>query len=554
MNLSIYLISYVIIIVSVIGYSLFFQSILKNSIDIEFEYNILGSLLFLISLSYLTHFFFKHGYIHNLIIAFIGIISFIFYFIQNKKLLKRYSRYICFIFCILMVALLAAKTHDDFSYYHFPYTYYLTQEKLIIGVGNLVHAFRTPSSIFYLNSLFYLPFIKYFSFSFGAILIFGFSNLILINKLKNDYNKKIYDFVFFLTLLSFLFINIFFYRIAEHGTDRSAQILILILFIEVLSLYRKSIVVEKIISKILIILGLIISFKAFYVLYLLILFPIFFNNKKSISILSLFKNFYFYLFGSISFFLIFVNILNSGCIVYPVSFTCFSNFEWSLFDHAKSSNDWFEQWAKAGAGPNFRVDDPENYIKGFNWVSNWIELYFFNKVSDFLLGIFFLLIIVFLIFYSKNKINIKIKKQNYLIYFIAIILLFEWFYNHPSLRYGGYSLIAFSVFMPFSIYLSKIISIKFLKKKIIFLIFLSLIIFVGRNVNRIDNEVKKYNYNFLSNPFYQLDGVHFRVDKFINTLLIGYQNCMEKNKKNCKSFNGILVNKKNIYYILKRDK
>ena len=91
-------------------------------------------------------------------------------------------------------------------------------------------------------------------------MIFGFSNLILINKLKDDYNKKIYDFVFFLTLLSFLFINIFFYRIAEHGTDRSAQILILILFIEVLSLYRKSIVVEKIISKILIILGLIISF------------------------------------------------------------------------------------------------------------------------------------------------------------------------------------------------------------------------------------------------------------------------------------------------------
>ena len=554
MNLSIYLISYVIIIVSVIGYSLFFQSILKNSIDIEFEYNILGSLLFLISLSYLTHFFFKHGYIHNLIIAFIGIISFIFYFIQNKKLLKRYSRYICFIFCILMVALLAAKTHDDFSYYHFPYTYYLTQEKLIIGVGNLVHAFRTPSSIFYLNSLFYLPFIKYFSFSFGAILIFGFSNLILINKLKNDYNKKIYDFVFFLTLLSFLFINIFFYRIAEHGTDRSAQILILILFIEVLSLYRKSIVVEKIISKILIILGLIISFKAFYVLYLLILIPIFFNNKKSILILSLFKNFYFYLFGSIGFFLILVNISNSGCIIYPVSFTCFSNFEWSLFDHAKSSNDWFEQWAKAGAGPNFRVDDPENYIKGFNWVSNWIELYFFNKVSDFLLGIFFLLIIVFLIFYSKNKINIKIKKQNYLIYFLAIILLFEWFYNHPSLRYGGYSLIAFCIFMPFSIYLSKIISIKFLKKKIVFLIFLSLIIFVGRNVSRIDNEVKKYNYNFLSNPFYQLDKVHFRVDKFINSLLIGYQNCMEKNKKNCKSFNGILVNKKNIYYILKRDK
>ena len=109
-----------------------------------------------------------------------------------------------------MITLLAAKTHDDFPYYHFPYIYYLTQENLIVGVGQLVHAFRTPSSIFYLNSLFYLPIIEYFLFSMGAILIFGISNLILIFKLKNDYHNKKFDFIFYLTLLSFLFINIFF--------------------------------------------------------------------------------------------------------------------------------------------------------------------------------------------------------------------------------------------------------------------------------------------------------------------------------------------------------
>ncbi len=554
MNLSIYLLSYVIIIVSVIGYGLFFQNILRNSIDIEFEYNLLGSLFFLISLSYLTHFFFNHGYTHNLIVLIIGIILLIFYVSKNKNLLKKKLKYICFIFGILIVALLAAKTHDDFPYYHFPYTYYLTQENLIVGVGNLVHAFRTPSSIFYLNSLFYLPVIKYFSFSFGAILIFGFSNLILINKLKNDFDKKIYDFVFFLTLLSFLFINIFFYRISEHGTDRSAQILIFILFIDVLSLYRKSIIVEKIFSKIFITLGLIISLKAFYVLYLLILIPIFFIYIKKNFLFDLFKNFYFYLFGFIGFFLILVNIFNSGCIIYPVSITCFPNLEWSLFNEAKSSNDWFEQWAKAGAGPNYRVNDPENYIKGFNWVSNWIGLYFFNKVSDFLLGILLLLLIVFFIFYSKKRSNIKVINQIYSVYFIIIILFFEWFYNHPSLRYGGYSLIALIIFIPFSIYLSKIISTKFLKKKMIFLIILSLVIFVGRNVDRIDKEVKKYNYDLFHDPYYHLDKVHFRVDKLINTLLINYQNCKDTNKINCQSFDGISVNKKNIYYILKKDK
>ena len=553
MNLSIYLIFYGIIILSVIGYGLLFQNILSNSIDIEFEYNLLGSLFFLISLSYLTHFFFNHGYIHNLIITIFGIISFIFYSFKKKLLLKEYLRYICFVFGILVVALLAVKTHDDFPYYHFPYTYYLTQENLIIGVGNLVHAFRTPSSIFYLNSLFYLPIIEYFTFSMGAILILGFSNLILIFKLKNDYHNKKYDFVFYLTFLSFLFINIFFYRIAEHGTDRSAQILILILFIEILSLYRESTDETKIFSRILILLGLIISLKAFYILYLLVLIPVFLKFKKR-TFLDLFRNFYFYIFGSLGFFLVLVNIFNSGCIIYPVSISCFSNLEWSLINEAKLSNDWFEQWAKAGAGPNYRVDNPENYIKGFNWVSNWVDMYFFNKVSDFLFGVLLLLLIVFFTFYSKKRINIKIKKQNYIIYFIAIIIFFEWFYNHPSLRYGGYSLIALIIFIPFSIFFSRFVSIKFFKEKIIVLIILSLVIFVGRNVNRIDNEAKKYNYNLFSNPYYRLDKVHFRVDKLINSLILNYQNCMDKNKINCQSSNGISVNKKNIYYILKKDK
>ena len=553
MNLSIYLIFYGIIILSVIGYGLLFQNILSNSIDIEFEYNLLGSLFFLISLSYLTHFFFNHGYIHNLIITILGIISFIFYSFKKKLLLKEYLRYICFVFGILVVALLAVKTHDDFPYYHFPYTYYLTQENLIIGVGNLVHAFRTPSSIFYLNSLFYLPIIEYFTFSMGAILILGFSNLILIFKLKNDYHNKKYDFVFYLTFLSFLFINIFFYRIAEHGTDRSAQILILILFIEILSLYRESTDETKIFSRILILLGLIISLKAFYILYLLVLIPVFLKFKKR-NFLNLFRNFYFYIFGSLGFFLVLVNIFNSGCIIYPVSISCFSNLEWSLINEAKLSNDWFEQWAKAGAGPNYRVDNPENYIKGFNWVSNWVDMYFFNKVSDFLFGVLLLLLIVFFTFYSKKRINIKIKKQNYIIYFIAIIIFFEWFYNHPSLRYGGYSLIALIIFIPFSIFFSRFVSIKFFKEKIIVLIILSLVIFVGRNVNRIDNEAKKYNYNLFSNPYYRLDKVHFRVDKLINSLILNYQNCMDKNKINCQSSNGISVNKKNIYYILKKDK
>ena len=203
MNLPIYLFFYVMITISVIGYGLLFQNTLRNYAQIEFEYNLLGSLLFLIFLSFLTHFFFNHGYLHNMIILILGIILFMFYFFKEKKIIKKYVNYVCLLFGILLIAFFMAKTHDDFSYYHFPYTYYLTQESLIIGTGNLVHGFRTPSSIFYLNSLFYLPIIEYFLFNMGAILIFGFSNLVLLFKLKNDFNNKRYDFVFYLTFLSF---------------------------------------------------------------------------------------------------------------------------------------------------------------------------------------------------------------------------------------------------------------------------------------------------------------------------------------------------------------
>ena len=553
MNLSIYLSFYVIIIISVTGYGLVFQKILRNITYVELEYHLLGSLLFLILLSFFTHFFFNHGYLHNVIILIIGIIFFIFFLLKDKKISKEYLNYICLLFGILLIAFLTAKTHDDFSYYHFPYTYYLTQENLIIGVGNLVHAFRTPSSIFYLNSLFYLPLIEYFSFNMGAILIFGFSNLILIFKLKNDFRNKRYDFIFFLTLLSVIFINVFFYRLAEHGTDRSAQILIFILFIEVFSLHRRSIVLEQNFTKIFILLGLIVSLKAFYILYLLILFPIFLHFNKKKIFFNFLKNFYFYIFCLVGFFLILINIFNSGCIVYPVSISCLPNFEWSTFNEAKASNDWFEQWAKAGAGPNHRVDNPQNYIIGFNWVSNWIEMYFFNKVSDFLLGLLFLLTIFFFIFYSKNKINIKIKKQIFHIYLIILILFFEWFYNHPSLRYGGFSLIALIMFIPFSIYISKFISIKFFKEKIIFLIVLSFIIFAGRNVNRINFEIEKYNYNLLSYPYYYLDDMHFRVDKFLKQILLSQQNCKKK-KINCEGFDGIIATKKKNFYILKKNK
>ena len=91
----------------------------------------------------------------------------------------------------MFISILLFKNHDDFTYYHFPYTYYLTQHSFFFGVGEFNHGFRTPSSIFYINSLFYLPFIEYYLFNVSQVLILGFANLILIKKIGFLFISKI---------------------------------------------------------------------------------------------------------------------------------------------------------------------------------------------------------------------------------------------------------------------------------------------------------------------------------------------------------------------------
>ena len=61
---------------------------------------------------------------------------------------------------------------------------------------------------------------------------------------------------------------------------------------------------------------------------------------------------------------------------------------------------WLDLWSKAGAAPNYKVDNIENYLSGFNWSSNWIDKYFFNKVSDYLLVLFLTSLLV--IFFQKT--------------------------------------------------------------------------------------------------------------------------------------------------------
>ena len=511
---------YFLIIFSAIGYGM-----LVNLKQKKVDFGILGltGILVLIFISYYSNLFFKHGYLHNSIVILTGFLIFVYSLIKNFNNLKKNFLITLIVFSILFIGLLMYKNHDDFFYYHFQYTLSLINFKKIFGSAHLGHGWRTPSSIFYLNSLFYLPGIKLYLINSGAVLIFGFANIFILRKILRFFKDKKYDFFLFLLSLIFIYINATFYRIAEHGTDRSSLILIFILSIIYLESLNKAkgqkiIFLEKYYEKIIILIALIISFKSFYLIYILFIGAWFYEInkfwpfKKIVGVVVNSK------FTYLSFFTIsavlFSIFSSTGCIIYPASFTCFENFAWSIpVQQVDSMKSWYELWSKAGANPNYRVTDTELYLQNFNWVSNWFKDYFFTKGSDFVSIIIFISVVT--IAYvrqgkqktiNKNNINFKV------FYFVVALLALEWFFNHPALRYGGYSLFVLLLFIPVSIYLSKFKYDFFeLKKKLSVLLVLSLIIFFGKNFSRIFKEIKKYEYKPLENPYFYInsDGFYF---------------------------------------------
>tara|TARA_B100001248_G_scaffold200632_1_gene154837 strand:+ start:533 stop:1789 length:1257 start_codon:yes stop_codon:yes gene_type:complete len=406
-NYLIFLISYFLIVLSVIGHGALAIRFTKTNISIE-EIGFVGlvGIFFLILYSYITHFFISHSYLHNLIFIFIGLSSI--YYFKSKIFLKKNSILLFSIFSVIFLAFVIFKTHDDFGYYHFPYSYYINKFSMIIGIGPLNHGFKTPSSIFYLNSLFYLPYLEYHLYHMGAMLILGFSNIILISNIKKYLDRKENNNFFFLNLLAFVFINIFFYRIAEHGTDRSAQILIFLFFIYILSLREDYEKYDNILPKLIILLSIIISLKSFYILYFIFIIPFVyysFRDDKIYLINKIFKNPIFYFSVLMGVCVILVYFFNTGCLLYPVQQTCVSGVEWSIPKSEVSAlNTHYQWWSKAGGGPGYSHElKKELYIQNFNWLSNWVDRYFFNKMSDFLLSLLLITVIFLTTFKTKKK-------------------------------------------------------------------------------------------------------------------------------------------------------
>ena len=566
LNFFIFLAYSLTLLLSTIGYGLIFNKIIFKKNDL-LNLSLLGifGLFLLYLVSFFTHLFVAHNFLHNILIHMLGLFFFSKFRSQiNKKELKL----ILLFFFVLFIGFLISKTNEDFPFYHLPLSLHLAEQKLQFGLGNLNFAYNHWSSLFLINSLFYLPITEIYLFNLPNFLIqiFFFSCLVFFLK-----NNKIPNFSLVLISVTLLIFIAKFNRLAEYGVDYAGQFLVILSII----ICSFSIFDKKKIDQNQLLLFFEISFiliifatttKILYSIYILIPlslalyqfrfkdFILYFLNYRFISILFL---------GLLSF--IFYNFVTSGCLIYPISKTCFYNeISWTMkketIDHLRIH---YNAWSKGGiiAGNILPegVSNIKDYISSLHWIKNWIHIYFFNKVSDFILLIFFVKLVFFAVFrndliYSNNILKKDIKIFLFF-YFFILIVFFIWFFNFPTLRYAGYSIVFLSLVLPFCFLISYKIDIsKSVKKKYIYLIIISIIIFNLRNIDRINNEASlklNENHNFSNFPFYWIKDVKYKRQNDENDIFFSIEsgNFCWATPSVCFSGNNINIQNKKNYLI-----
>ncbi len=536
MNIIEFIITFLILLFSIIGYGLFFSKNLtshnnftRNNISIGYI-GIFG-IFFSILISYFTNLLIPHNNTHNIIFLLIGIFFFIFFNLKHKR--KFFSKYFIFSYLLSFFSIFYFKSHDDFSYYHLSSIINITENKLEFGIHHFDIAFNHISSIFHFHSLFKTFLTENYFYQIGPLCIIIFINTIIFENILQKKNYQLLDTSFYLNLFFLIFSNIFFYRLAEHGTDRSAQILFFLTFILSFSIWGAKKLPKDKFEIVLILFALIVSLKSFYVLYSVLLLVIYFKFFKFFDFLKFIKSFPVVYLCLITIFLVSFNSLAvSGCFVYPVVSTCVESFFWGYGkEKVILAMEWYELWSKAGATPNSRVENPSEYVAGLNWVSSWFDKYFFNKVSDFLFGTAFV-VLIFLVSFKIKKFNLRNFKNLTFIYLVLIFLFIEWFLNHPSLRYGGYVLIYLIFVTPISLIISnQNYNFKEKKKSIKIIVSIAILVFVSRNVNRLITENEIYNYNLFENPVYNIEDKFFTMQNRKKTYFHNSKICDLKNSK-----------------------
>ena len=306
-------------------------------------------------------------------------------------------------------------------------------------------------------------------------------------------NKNSNEVLFSIFCLLILLIK--FNRLSEFGYDYISQFLLLISFHKIYFLTDND---DEIIISIIIFLFCVLI-KPVSLIFLPILFYLLLKKKYNFYIYLVKKRFL--IISSLLIILVSSSFFKTGCIFYPINFSCFNKQKilWSEKDRIKNYSEMVSLWAKAyytqDESKYKKIDDKELYNNNFNWLKFWIEKHFFYKIFEFLIIVLLSFIIIY-IYFTKHKTETDTEINKKLIFiFLSSLSLFFWLNTVPQFRFGFASIIVF-VFILLRIVFNK--NIVFNKKKFYVLFFISLLILNLKSVDRIASEFQRndfYKYN-----------------------------------------------------------
>jgi len=440
--------------------------------------------------------------LNNFINSIIFIIVIFIFIIKSKFIIKKNEIIFLFIstlICFFLI-LLSNVNRPDAGLYHLPYVSILNEYKIIFGLNNIHSRFGHISIIQYLSAL-----NKNFFFKDNGIIIplasiASFYYIYFANDIFDVYTKKIkINLSSFFSLLILIYISFKLMGYDNFGNDAIAHLSFFYLISYILKLKNKFIDLIYI-SLISVFIFLNKSTMIFVFIFPIILFFYKYKlnlNKKIILACS---------FPAILLLMWLVkNLITSGCVIYPMAFSCIKNLSWLNINSTISDNIASEAWSKAwpeNDNPKFTM---EIFINNFNWIEAWSKkhlIYIAGIVVPYILTLLILLFFLkhpFKKINSKidNKINFKFPKFYWLTFFVCFIGTIFFFIKFPLFRYG-YSYLISLLALIFLYFYKKNIRKKNIFYTFKFILILSIVIFFSKQSLRI---IKSYKINYINKPW-----------------------------------------------------
>ena len=485
-NLLSYAVILLIYLISIVGIGRSINNLFIKSILFE-QYQNLNLFLGLIICGFtgiILNIFSPFNEYHIIFYLIIGIV--LYFYNLNFKDYKRIKSELKFVLSIILLSLIFsfyAKINDDFSY-HIEFIKLFKSLKL----NEILHS-RTMSynsHWLFLKSFFYS---KNFPVSLYAITSLVYS--IMVYDFYKVYRNKISKKEFFEA--SFFFLSlVFFIGVLNTYKDYGTDFIGAIISIYILIIYGTNFDNNKknLEYKVFIIIIMLANFalmikisNALIYIFVCIYFLSFQNKLKLIFLSTL---------VSVPLFLwILQNYSISSCIIWPISFLCFDNYQDSIREFYL-----IESFAKGDI--NSIID-----VSGFSWVYTWISNHL-KKLIEVYLPYTLIMTIPFIYFKFKLKIKffdsifIFYKNYNYkyLKFYLIPILLCNilWFLIAPAYRFGVFYNLNFFIFLIIPLWEKMFnTSLKLTIKSIKILFFVAILFFIYDAKDRYSEYIEKYN-------------------------------------------------------------